>query len=875
MNKKLFFVLGALLIVALALAACQQAPAEPETVTVVETVVVVEEKEGETITVVETVEVEAEMPTYSVSDFYASEQPWNGKGAWVDEVSMSIVSAEAAITQIEAGAVDLYASNLSTPQDVEAADAAGLERSMQFGIYYELTFNPVGPEFPATGKLNPFSSAEVRKAMNWLVDRDYMDQEIYGGLAVPKWFSLVSGFPDYARHADIIRGLEATYSYNYDKAVEVIDAEMTAMGATKAGDKWTYNGEPVELIFLIRNDSDGTRVPIGDYVSNQLESIGFTVDRQYKTSSEASPLWVLGDPADGLWHIYTGAWGSGAISRDDGGDFQFFYTIQSGYAFSPLWQTYEQSDEFTAVSEALANKTFSTMAERRELFSQALEMTFDSSYRVWLEDGVAFSAWRPELSVAFDLSAGVDINALWPFTLRFDGQEGGSINWGTPDLFVDPANPVAGSNWTYDSQWQLAVSDFDAINNPYTGVSLPQRLESAQVTLEEGLPVGQTYDWVTLEFAPEIVVPDDMWASWDPETGEWITVGDYYTETQTAKRHVVYTYPADLFDTVYWHDGSQLSPADFLMGMVMTFAPGTEGSPVFDESQAAVLESFRSTFKGFKMTSTDPLTFELYSDTWFMDAEANAVNFRAAFWPEYGYGNAPWHMMAVSNLAEEAQALAYSSDKSTALEIEWMNFIGGPSLGVLSKYLDQAYNESYVPFEPILGEYITPEQAQQRYFNLKTWFGDHGHYWVGTGPFYLDAVYLVEKTLTLKHNPYYVDDAGKWDIFAAPKLATAEVDGPGRVAIGEEAVFDVYLNDPDGNAYPGDEVSEVKYILYDATGAIVEVAAADFVSDGYYTITLSADTTGALAAGSNKLEIVAVVIPVSIPGSGIFEFVTE
>jgi len=536
---------------------------------------------------------------------------------------------------------------------------------------------------------------------------------------------------------------------------------------------------------------------------------------------------------------------------------------------------YEQSDEYTAVSEALANKTFSTMDERRQLFSEALTMEFDKSYRVWLEDGKAFSPWRPELSVAYDLAAGVDINTLWPHTLRFDGQEGGSVNWGTPDLFVDPANPVGGSNWTYDSQWQIAVSDWDAIPNPYTGLQLPQRLESADIELVEGLPVGQTYDWVNVTFVPEIVVPDDMWASWDPATGGWITAGEYYTETQTAKRHVTYVYPADLFDTVYWHDGSQLSPADFLMGMVMTFAPGTEGSPIYDESQAAVLESFRSTFKGFKMTSTDPLTFELYSDTWYMDAEQNAVPFRTAFWPEYGYGQAPWHTMAVANLAEENQELAYTADKSTNLEVEWMNFIGGPSLGVLSKYLDQAYNNSYIPFEAVMGDYITAEEAQQRYFNLKTWFGDHGHYWVGSGPFYLDAVYLVEKTLTLKHNPYFPDDSGKWDIFSAPKLATAEVDGPGRVTIGEEAVFDVYLNDPDGNPYPADEVAEVKYILYDATGAIVQVAPTEFVSDGYYTITLGADVTGALAAGSNKIEIVAVVIPVSIPGSGIFEFVTE
>jgi peptide/nickel transport system substrate-binding protein len=65
-----------------------------------------------------------------------------------------------------------------------------------------------------------------------------------------------------------------------DKADQIITARMEELGATKEGDKWTFNGEPVTLIELIRTEDN--RRPIGDYVANQLESIGFTVDRQYK-----------------------------------------------------------------------------------------------------------------------------------------------------------------------------------------------------------------------------------------------------------------------------------------------------------------------------------------------------------------------------------------------------------------------------------------------------------------------------------------------------------------------------------------------------------------------------------------------------------------
>ena len=197
--------------------------------------------------------------------------------------------------------------------------------------------------------------------MNWLVDRDYINQEIYGGASLPKWFPITSGFPDYAKYVDVIRPLEAKYTYNLEQAQAVITEEMEAMGASLVDGVWNYADEPVELIFLIRTDGDGTRRPIGDYVANQLEEVGFMVDRQYKTSSEASPLWVLGDPNDGLWHLYTGAWSVASVDRDQGDDFQFYYTQQSAYAFSPLWQAYNVSDADLEVTEALANNTYSSV----------------------------------------------------------------------------------------------------------------------------------------------------------------------------------------------------------------------------------------------------------------------------------------------------------------------------------------------------------------------------------------------------------------------------------------------------------------------------------------------------------------------------------
>jgi peptide/nickel transport system substrate-binding protein len=79
---------------------------------------------------------------------------------------------------------------------------------------------------------------------------------------------------------------------------------MEGMGAELDPDgKWQFNGKPVTLIFMIRPDGDGTRKPMGDYFANQLETVGFTVDRQYKTSSEAFPIWLGTAGADGQWQF--------------------------------------------------------------------------------------------------------------------------------------------------------------------------------------------------------------------------------------------------------------------------------------------------------------------------------------------------------------------------------------------------------------------------------------------------------------------------------------------------------------------------------------------------------------------------------------------
>lgn len=866
MLKKLFLIMALLLALPLALAACQPEPEVREVtrvVTDVQTEVV--EIEGETV-VREVTVVVTERVTEIVEATPMAPAPVDRMGAWLDTVVfVEEPSQDSAISRLLAGDIDLFGSSMANPViAARVAESPQLGSIRTFGLYDELTFNPVGPEFE-NGNLNPFSVPAVREAMNWLIDRDYVAQELYGGLAVPRYLPISPAGSDYARLADVARGLEARYAYDMDRARDAIAAEMEAMGAEMVGGQWQYNGAPVEVILLIRTED--TRLQIGDYVANQLEDIGFVTVREYRTAGEASPIWYSGDPALGGFHIYTGGWSATAVSRDEGGNFAYFYT-DLGLP-SPLWLAYENDPAYYEVADRLDNNDFTSLEERRELMAQALELAFLDSTRVWVTHRAGFTPMLADISVAADLFGGVAGGGLWAATLRRGDDVGGSMRIALPSIMTEPWNPVAGSNWLFDAMLFRGIGELAVVTDPFTGLGLPNRIERAEVVVQEGLPVGQTLDWVSLEFASSIQVPDDAWADWDAVEQRWITVGELDSGRTALLKSTAY-FPADLYDTVAWHDGSPISVGDFVMNMIIFFDRAKEESDNFDTARVAPFNSYMSSFKGMRIVSENPLVIEHYTDNYALDAE-NSVT---TWWPYYAQGSGAWHNVALGVFADAAGEAVWSQAKSTALDVDRLNYIAGETVAILKAQLDAAVeNDNAIPYAPTLGEYVSADEAAARYQNLTEWHRRRGHFWLGTGVFYLERGFPVEGTVILQRNPNHPDSADRWARFAAAPIAEVEVDGPTRVTIGSQAVFDVFV-DFEGEPYAMDDIQEVKFLVIDAEGNIAHVGEATAVADGEWQITLTPEITGDLAAGSNRLEVIVVSRRVAMPSAESLLFVT-
>lgn len=856
--KRTYIILSLLLVASMVLAAC--APAATPT-------------EAPPATAAPTGEA-TEAPT-AAPTAEPTMPPTTRHGGFFDEIAVSAVTSDSATAQIQAGAIDIYSRGLASNRVQEIKDS-GLCYAQSYGGYYDILFNPA--TFTDAALFNPFTNRKIREATNWLIDRNFINQEIYGGGSLPKWHAIATQLVDYTSVIDVARGVEAFYAYNPEKGKEVITAEMTAMGATLGADgKWQFNGAPIVLAFLIRNDGDGTRLPIGDYFATQLETVGFTVDRQYKRSSEASPIWIGSDPKEGLWHLYTAGWVSAGLDRDEASSFQEMYLNTSAQGI-PLFLENVSDPTFQQVGDDLANGNFTTVEERTALMAQAVQLANQDALQAWIVDQQVYAPYQCNLSVGYDLGSGVEPAQMTLHAMRFADAEGGQVKVGTNELFTDPWNPVNGSNWVWDGFVQNGTESLGFMPDPYTGLYWPYRAEGAAVTVQTGLPVAKNLDWVTLDTADTIAVPADAWVDWDATNQVFITAGEKFPDGATAKTKTVVTYPADVFETVRWHDGSNLSVADFVMRFIMAFDQSKTESAIFDESTVPNFESFLSHFKGFKIISTDPFVYEYYDDNAYLDAELLAS--QADWWPQYGFGEAGWPAIAMGNAAEAAGELAYSAAKADTAEIEWTSFVGGPSLDILSARLDglaagpEEAPGAVIPYAPTLGTYITADEAAARYAALQAWYAGRGRFWVGTGPYTLKTVDVNADIAVLANNPDYADLSDRWSGFGVPKLADATLDGPAQVTIGDEAVFNFHLTTKAGDPYPAADVKTVKFLVYNDQGETVYVGEGVSTGvDGEYTLTVPADVTAALAAGTGSIEAGAVLIPVAIPAFTTLDYV--
>lgn len=774
------------------------------------------------------------------------------RGALVDEIVFTQETDIGKVTElIGAGSHQVFAQPISTIATFRGLrDSARTAYDFSYGVSVELSTNPAGPKF-TDGRVNPFHVREIREALNWLVDRRYIVDELYGGLAVPRYLPLNTSLPDYARLAGVARAIEMNYRPDPERARRVITTEMEKLGATLQQGRWWHDGVPLRIVLLIRTEDERKRV--GDYIANLLEDVGFEVDRQYRNAEEAARIWIAGDPKAGAWHLYTGGWVVTVIDRDQADQFSAYYTPRGRP--EPLWQVYQPDPELDDIADRLSRRDYATWDERQELMARGLDLAMRDSCRIWLVDQLAFSPRAREVEMAMDLVAGVAGSSLWPYTVRYAGHTGGRMVFAVPNLLTQPWNPVDGSTWLYDRMIWRGLDDSVLLPDPFTGLYWPQRITAAQVTVQQDVPVIQTHDWLTVDRVAEIVVPADTWIAWDAEAARFVTAAERFPEGVKARTRTLIRYEPKFLER-HWHDGTQVSLADVVLPWILTFERAATNSPLFDESYVPAFEVFEKHFRGWRIVSRDPLEIEIYSDQIYPDAEWIA----AARAPSA----TPWHTLALGIAAERAGELAFSANKADRAKVEWMSFVAGPSLAYLEQHMSAATGPDAVPYAATLGPLMRPGEAEARFTALREWYAARQHFWVSDGPFYLHSVHPIERSVVLRRNPEFTDPSDKWLRFTRAEVPNLDLTGPMVVTAGDAAKFDLRITF-DGKPYPEDGIESARYLLFGGDGALVREDEAAHDNGEHWRIELDAATLAKLGTGANSLEVAVTSRRVALP----------
>ncbi len=518
-------------------------------------------------------------------------------GPAADKVTFKSVFVDTAPLELQAGNIDMYLYGLRTEAAQQLQGTPGVQLFQAPATALSLVLNPApAPE----GQLNPFAIPEIRTAMEYLVDRDFISQDIYRGLAQPMITHVAPTDLDFKTVYDIDRGSDIRFDADY--AHQLITDAMTTAGATLVDGKWQFGGQPVRLKLIARVEDE--RRQIGDLVASELQDAGFEVATTYQPFAAAIQSVYSSDPATLEWNIYTEGWSRGSAQRYDDSTINAmdapWMGNMPGWQEQGFWQY--QDPEMDALGQKLFRGEFASQAERDDLYRQMTQKELVAPVRVWLASVVnSFPATSALTGATVDVSAG----PRSPYTLRSAHIPGSdTVKVGHLWVWTERTtwNPIGGFGDTYSVDIFRNMFDPPIANDPFTGQPKPFRAD---------------YEVATAGPTGKLDVPADA-VTWDAANDAWVPVA---SGTQATSK-VTFDYSRYLQS--HWHDGQPITIAD----AVYSIAQGFDLAYDPDKAQvevalAATSRPYLDTFKGFRLTEDDKL--EVYVDYWHFDQDQIAA----------------------------------------------------------------------------------------------------------------------------------------------------------------------------------------------------------------------------------------------------------
>lgn len=682
-----------------------------------------------------------------------------------DSVTFVRVSEfEDAVEMVRNGTIDMYF--FGVPHHlVEVPDGLKVYTAHAGGTV-SLLLNPAeGDTF------NLFTLQPARFAVNYLLDREMMVEELLDGYGSSMLSPYTQFDPDYL---DTIEEVES-FGIHYDPELAryLIHESLSDAGAVLTDGIWYINDEPVVLKLFIRHD-DPIRHSIGESLAVQLEDMGLTIERVYGDLRQAYATVYGADPADFGWHVYTEGWG-GSLSRSDDTRVAAFYApwraAMPGYGNSEFWN-YE-NEKIDEITRTLYHGEYVNGTERADLLSEAVGLGIEESVRVFVfAKSDTYAVNENVDGVVSHVAAGI-ANRYTPVNAQAESPD---LKIGVLHLAQSAWNPVGGLGDVYSLDIVSLIHDPSGVSNPYTLDPIPLRVEREVVAV-----------------APEdaLEVPADA-IQWDPYEQAWTPVGSGTNATTLVTQNYTFS---------NWHHGAMMDMNDILYSVYFLHEWGTdtgEGDTTVDPGYTLAIAPFLHIFKGVQVVDSD--TFENYSDL----GEGAGV-----FW-----AGTPWEIhFAMDQMVQDGIA-AYSATHARVTNSTWLSLIDPDTAQIVKQYLESFIEDEQIP-APFQDFDMEWEYYAERYQAAIDWIDTYGHGYVGNGPFYLTNFDREGGMVTLEafDDPTYPYEQGVWSEFGAPLFPTiASVSTP-VLNLGEEYTINVFsqytskvlyfVSHPGGASYSG------------------------------------------------------------------------
>lgn len=802
-------------------------------------------------------------------------------GPVADKIYVNVrMKEEIALKDVAEGLSDVFFFGVEGPV-IMGLDQATRDKLDIYSVpsgWWSLLFNPIPNEAPYIVKadkkeyFNPFAIREVRFAMNFLINRKYIVDEILAGAGGPMFTMATPNQPGTYRYTLVASRMGLTAEGDEERAIKDIATALESAAALPAlkgrlkkdAEWWTFDGNPVTIKFLIRVDDPQGRLKEGEYVALQIEKAGIKVDRLLWDRSRCSKAVYGGNPANYEWNIYTEGWGSGATRRFWEHIVAQMYAPWYGYmpgGQDPNNWNYKH-EEIDDLTEKAYSGNFLTEEEYWDLALKGLELGTQEAVRLpvaYQNNYFAANKERFNRRMAYGMGDGLNKWSL----ITADTKDGvlkitGFSAKGA--LFMNAWDPIGTDGFAdiYSMMCAEPACDVDMFESPATAVHIPLRAVPKEVETkvkrdENGEVVG------------EIPVAEDAIA-YDSKKDEWVKMGPGKTAMTKA------TYTLRLGN---YHHGQPMRVADMLYREALREEWANkdgEDDRYHDAAFESSIKPIQKTRKGYVFN--DDGTVTTYFDYNFPPSEERVANWGAPDITIFGNReiNVSWDILeACALLVAEGSAsgTAYSFTYGEATEIDLLR----PScVEDLKAKLTEMKEKKHLPKS--VKDFMTVEDAVASYEAAIKWIDEHGHAYIGNGPFFIDkydpsANYM---ELTAFRDPSYPFKSDYWpEYFETTLVQIDNIEVPAMVsreATEKGLAVKVYVSEvlyPEGSSElaekgtvsimlvtPTEELSfpakKVKSGIFEAT---IPAKTIQSLEPGPYTILANAEREGAVPAATS------------------------